>query len=166
MRTVMDLVQRAAAGRCGILICGERGTGREMIARAIHAHGANRNAPFVKVDCSGPDARRHRAAVLRRHQQAIGRAAHPSAAASNVSATQSRLHDAADGILFLENATELPARVQARLVRVLRDREVFVGDGRDPLPLDVRPSRPRSTAPSTRRSTRDGFAQICTSGSR
>ena len=54
MRTVMDLVQRAAAGRCGILICGERGTGREMIARAIHAHGANRNAPFVKVDCAGP----------------------------------------------------------------------------------------------------------------
>ena len=54
MRTVMDLVQRAAPGRCGMLICGERGTGREMIARAIHAHGANRNAPFVKVDCSGP----------------------------------------------------------------------------------------------------------------
>ena len=54
MRLVMDLVQRAAPGRCGMLICGERGTGREMIARAIHAHGANRNAPFVKVDCSGP----------------------------------------------------------------------------------------------------------------
>src|SRR6185369_496815 len=51
----------------------------------------------------------------------------------------SRLHDAAEGILFLENATELPARVQARLVRVLRDREVFVGDSREPVALDVRP---------------------------
>ena len=51
MRLVMDLVQRAASGRCGMLISGERGTGREMIAHAIHLHGTNRNAPFVKVDC-------------------------------------------------------------------------------------------------------------------
>ena len=54
MRLVMDLVQRAAAGRCGILICGERGSGREMIARAIHSHDPNPHASFVKVDCSGP----------------------------------------------------------------------------------------------------------------
>src|SRR5204863_365763 len=39
---------------CGMLICGERGSGREMIARAIHQHGTNRNAPFIKMDCSGP----------------------------------------------------------------------------------------------------------------
>lgn len=51
MRLVMDLVQRAAPGRCGMLICGERGSGREMIARAIHQHGTNRNAPFIKMDC-------------------------------------------------------------------------------------------------------------------
>src|SRR4029453_1099185 len=41
MRIVMDLVQRAAPGRCGMLICGERGSGREMIARAIHLHGVH-----------------------------------------------------------------------------------------------------------------------------
>ena len=50
MRVVMDLVQRAASGRCGVLVSGERGSGREMIARAIHAHSANRNTAFVKVD--------------------------------------------------------------------------------------------------------------------
>ena len=55
MRPVMELVQRAAAGQCGIMICGERGSGREMIARAIHAHSAHRDAPFVTVDCSAPD---------------------------------------------------------------------------------------------------------------
>ena len=51
----------------------------------------------------------------------------------------SSLYESAQGILFLENALELPARVQARLVRVLRDREVFVDDDRNPLALDIRP---------------------------
>jgi DNA-binding NtrC family response regulator len=137
MRVVMDLVQRAASGRCGMLLCGERGTGREMIARAIHAHNVNGYAPFVKVDCSGPPEdlelqlfgmihrRTDASAMERRSLERIGR--------------HSRLIDAVGGILFLENVVELPARVQARLVRVLRDREVFLEEGREPIPLDVRP---------------------------
>ncbi len=138
MRLVMDLVQRAAAGRCGILICGERGTGREMIARAIHAHDPNPSAPFVKVDCAGPTpedielqlfgvlaGRASSAIAERRVLERIG--------------AHCQLLEADGGILFLENVVELPARVQARLVRLLRDREVFLEDGRDPHPLDIRP---------------------------
>jgi DNA-binding NtrC family response regulator len=137
MRQVMDLVQRAAPGRCGILIAGERGTGREMVARAVHAHSANRQAPFVKVDCSGPTpeelelelfgviTRPSTETLERRSLERIAR--------------NSRLYEAADGILFLENVVELPARVQRRLVRVLRDREVFVEDSVDAVALDVRP---------------------------
>ena len=56
MRAVMDLVQRAAAGRCGLLICGERGSGRETIARAIRALGPQRDAPFVVVDGLNTDS--------------------------------------------------------------------------------------------------------------
>lgn len=138
MRAVMDLVQRASAGRCGILICGERGSGREMIARAIHAHGSNRNAPFVKVDCSGPTPEDIELQLFGVINKRSGSGA-PERRSLERLGQQSRLQDAADGILFLENATELPARVQARLVRVLRDREVFVDSGRDPIPLDVRP---------------------------
>jgi two-component system, NtrC family, nitrogen regulation response regulator NtrX len=139
MRIVMDLVQRAAPGRCGMLIVGERGTGREMIARAIHLHGSNRNAPFIKVDCSGPtpdDIEQQLFGILskkpaagppseRRSLERIGR--------------NSRLFDAHGGILFLEHVTELPARAQGRLVRVFRDREVFLEDGREPVALDIRP---------------------------
>lgn len=138
MRLVMDLVQRAASGRCGIVICGERGSGREMIARAIHAHGASRGAPFVKIDCSVPapeelelhlfgavNRRSGAGAPERRSLERLGR--------------HCQIHDAAGGILFLESAVELPARVQARLMRVLRDREVFLDEDRDPTPLDVRP---------------------------
>jgi DNA-binding NtrC family response regulator len=120
-----------------MLLCGERGTGREMIARAIHSYNANSYAPFVKVDCSAPpedlemqlfgalNKRPPAGAPERRSLERIGR--------------HSRLIDAVGGILFLENVVELPARVQARLVRVLRDREVFLEEGREAIPLDVRP---------------------------
>lgn len=137
MRMVLDLAQRASAARCGIVIRGERGTGREMVARAIHSFGA-RTAPFIKVDCSGPTpedielqlfggvARRSGPGSTERPSlERIGR--------------ESRLREAGGGILFLENVVELPARLQARLVRVLRDREVFVDDGREPVQLDLRP---------------------------
>ena len=139
MRLVMDLVQRAAPGRCGMLICGERGTGREMIARAIHLHGVNRNAPFVKVDCSGPtpeDIELQLFGVLAKRPGTSGTLERRSL--EHISRS-SRLAEAAGGILFLENVTEMPARVQGRLVRVLRDREAFVGDGREAISLDIRP---------------------------
>ena len=137
MRLVMDLVQRAAAGRCGILICGERGTGREMIARAIHSHDPNPDAPFVKVDCSGPapeEIELQLFGVLSRR----GASVPPERRSLERIGADCRLRDADGGILFLENVMDLPARAQARLVRVLRDREVFVGDRPEPMALDVR----------------------------
>lgn len=137
MRLVMDLVQRAAAGRCGILICGERGTGREMIARAIHAHDPNPAAPFVKVDCSEPTPEEIElqlfGVLARRSPHSV-----PERRSLERIGSQCRLLDANRGILFLENVVELPARVQARLVRVLRDREVFVDAVPEPVALDVR----------------------------
>jgi DNA-binding NtrC family response regulator len=138
MRLVMDLVQRAAAGRCGILISGERGTGREMIARAIHSHDPSPDAPFVKVECSGPtteDVELQLFGVLATRASQMP----PERRSLERIAEACRLRDADGGILFLENVMDLPARAQARLVRVLRDREVFLGERTDPEPLDVRP---------------------------
>jgi len=51
MRDVAGIVQRVAQSRCGVLIVGESGTGREMVARAIHAHGPRHQQPFVKLLC-------------------------------------------------------------------------------------------------------------------
>ena len=124
MRLVMDLVVRASSARCGITISGERGTGREMIARAILAHGPNPDAPFVKVDCASPTpedielqlfgsvAKKIAGGVDRRTVERLG--------------PDSKVEEASGGILFLENLAEMPARVQARLVRVLRDREATI----------------------------------------
>ena len=54
IREVLALVRRIAASRCNVLVLGERGTGRESVARAIHAQSALRDKPFVKLECS-PD---------------------------------------------------------------------------------------------------------------
>ena len=153
MRGVMDLVQRAAAGRCGILVCGERGTGREMVARAIHAHDPNPDAPFVKVDCSGPtpeDIELHLFGVLTKRSSPAA----PERRSLERIGHQCQLRDAHEGILFLENVVELPARVQARLVRVLRDREALVEDCAEPEALDIRPIA--SVDPSIETAVDDG----------
>jgi two-component system nitrogen regulation response regulator NtrX len=136
MRPVMELVQRAAAGQCGIMICGERGSGREMIARAIHAHSAHRDAPFVVVDCSSPDPEDVEQQLFGMLVKRGGHA--PERRSLERVRKQSRLQDAAGGFLFLEHVAEMPARAQARLVRVLRDREVFSEEARDRIALSVR----------------------------
>ena len=136
MRPVMDLVQRAASGRCGILICGERGSGREMIARAIHAHGPS-TAPFVQVDCAAPVPEEVELELFGVMIKRPGGAA-PERRSLERIRRGSRLHDAVGGVLFLENVSELSARAQARLVRVMRDREVFIEEARHRIPMDVR----------------------------
>lgn len=134
MRHVIEQVDRAAADRCGVLIWGDKGTGRERVARAVQ--GRNPDGPFIKVDCSGSSAddlelslfgvasRRATSSPERRSLERIG--------------SSSQLRKAAGGALYLRDLTELPARLQARLVRILRDREAFIDDGRTPVSLDIR----------------------------
>jgi len=138
MRLVMDLVLRAASAKCGITISGERGTGREMIARAILAHGPDPDAPFVKLDCSSP-------APEDIELQLFGTVAKKWTGGTPERRTLERLgqgskiEEAAGGILFLENLAEMPARVQARLVHVLRDREASIDGRAASMALDLRP---------------------------
>lgn len=136
MRIVMDLVHRAATAQCGLLICGERGTGREMIARAIHLHSPQRDAPFVRVDCSTPVPEDIElqlfGALVRRGGNA------PERRSLERVTRDSRLYEASRGFLFLENVTELSARAQGRLARVMRDREVFSDQGRERVGVTMR----------------------------
>ncbi|OFW11442.1 MAG: hypothetical protein A3H96_00630 [Acidobacteria bacterium RIFCSPLOWO2_02_FULL_67_36] len=89
MRDVLRIVRRVAHSRCGVLILGERGTGRGMVAHAIHAQGSHRDRPFVKIVCGDGDA------------DGLGRLLDG---------------DAAEGVtVYLEDLGELPPDMQARL---------------------------------------------------
>jgi DNA-binding NtrC family response regulator len=136
MRRALEAVEHAAAHTAGVLICGERGSGRAMLAREIHDRSAGAEAPFVRVDCvegTGDDLE----ALLFGTTDA-GRDAPTRGRVERVT-PGSAVAAARGGTLFLAHVAEAPQRMQARLVRVLRDGEVVVGDSPGAVPLHVRP---------------------------
>jgi two-component system, NtrC family, nitrogen regulation response regulator NtrX len=136
MREVSALIARAAAMRAGVLIRGEEGTGREIVARAIHAGRPSPAGAFVKIDCAAMDAEQLDAALFGSMQRSPNGDA--SRGLQRVS-RGSRLYAAHGGTLYLQNVAEAPARAQARLARVLRDREAILSETADVVDLDVRP---------------------------
>ena len=125
MRDAYAAMTRAAAGRGGVLLRGESGTGRRLAAAAIHAASpATRRGQFVAVDFAASDA-------LTIEQTLFGTTPRPDEDALPARGLErvtvsSLLHAAIGGTLFLENIQDASTRVQRRLARVLRDREVAV----------------------------------------
>jgi two-component system nitrogen regulation response regulator NtrX len=137
MREVMAFVARAATMRAGVLIRGEEGTGRQVAARAIHSQQADGGGGFVVVDCAehnGDELDVHLFGQAARRQ----RGDHESKELERVS-RHGRLYEALGGTLYLQNIVEAPTRVQARLARLLRDREILVSETGQPIDFDVRP---------------------------
>jgi DNA-binding NtrC family response regulator len=135
MRDVKAAIGRAATVRAGLMIRGEEGSGRQVVARALHAADTSRTGRFVCVDCetTSPDrlsmdlfgvAPRPEDDLPARGLERIGRT--------------SRLFEAVGGTLYLQNVTEMPTRLQARLARALRDREVVLAETSETVSLDVR----------------------------
>ena len=139
MRDVMVLISRAAAMRAGVMVRGEDGTGRQVVARAIHAAQSD-GAAFVCVDC-----RRFDGDGLEVELFGAIAGARPTRIDSNMGhgfeqiSRHSRLYDAIGGTLYLQNVTEASTRVQARLSRLLRDREAVLRETGATIGFDVRP---------------------------
>jgi len=141
MRDVMALITRAAAMRAGVLIRGEEGTGRQIVARAIHAQRTDDpTGAFVAVNCAAHDAEDLDAELF-------GRSARASAGNGNGDIARglervsrnSRLFESLGGTLYLQSVAEAPTRVQARLAHLLRDREAVLAETGDPVNFDIRP---------------------------
>jgi two-component system nitrogen regulation response regulator NtrX len=136
MRQVMQQISRIAAEGVDVLLSGEPGTGRETIARSIHAESRWSAGPFITVDCAknppqdleellfATSGRGNQAGIERRALERVRQSG--------------RLYQSRGGTLFLQNVIDLPARAQLRLARVLRDREVLVMDGGMRVDLDHR----------------------------
>lgn len=142
MRDVLALISRAATMRAGVIVQGEEGTGRQVAARAIHVQQGGDEKKFVAVDCAAHDGDELDGALFGTPHGPGGakgdRGALDARGLERVSRS-ARLHEALGGTLYLQNIADAPARVQARLARVLRDREAILSETGEAVGFDVRP---------------------------
>ena len=129
VRELVALVDRAAPTEATVLVRGETGTGKELVARRLHERSARRAGPFVALNC---------AALVEGllESELFG---HEKGAFTGADArTDGRIAQAAGGTLFLDEVGELSPALQAKLLRVLSDRTYTRVGGHDVLRLDCR----------------------------
>lgn len=128
-RSLVELARRIARTDVTVLLSGESGTGKEVFARWIHRCSPRREAAFVAINCAAiPEQMLE--AVLFGHER--------GAFTGATQAHAGKFEQAHRGTLLLDEVTEMPLGLQAKLLRVLQEREVERIGGRAPLPLDVR----------------------------
>lgn len=128
-RRLTELARRVAVSDCTVLISGESGTGKEVLARYIHCHSTRSQQPFIAVNCAAiPDNMLE--AMLFGYERGAFTGAH--------SAYPGKFEQAQHGTLLLDEITEMPLGLQAKLLRVLQEREVERLGSRQSIPLDVR----------------------------
>ena len=129
MAAVIRVAEKAAASTIPVLISGESGVGKELIARAIHGTGERRSRPFVAVNC-GAMPENLVESILFGHEKGAFTGATEKHAGKFV--------EADGGTLFLDEVAELPLAAQVKLLRALQENEVEPVGGRKPVKVDVR----------------------------
>ena len=128
-RRLLSMAQRVATTRAPILITGETGTGKELLARYIHEVGGNSRAPFIAINCAAiPEAMLE--SLLFGHEK--------GAFTGAVQASPGKFELAQGGTLLLDEIGEMPLGLQAKLLRVLQEKKVERLGGRREIDLDVR----------------------------
>jgi DNA-binding NtrC family response regulator len=129
MLEIFDLIKKVAYASSNVLIIGESGTGKELIARSIHRQGNRKSGPFVAINCAAIPSElmesemfgHEKGAFTGAHTRAIGKFEHANG-----------------GTLFLDEISALRSDLQAKLLRVLQEREVErIGSNR-PIKVDIR----------------------------
>lgn len=129
MRQIFDLIDKIASKPVNIVIEGETGTGKEMVARTIHEHSSRKDGPFIVFDCSNVDKELMRAELFGHEEGAF------------TGATQRRqgaFEAAHKGTIFLDEIGELDIDLQPKLLRVLEEREIRRLGSPHPTKVDVR----------------------------
>lgn len=128
-RQLLELAARVARSDSTVLISGESGTGKEVLARYIHQQSTRANQPFVAINCAAiPDNMLE--ATLFGHEK--------GAFTGAIAAQAGKFEQADGGTLLLDEISEMPLGLQAKLLRVLQEREVERVGGRKPITLDIR----------------------------
>ncbi|QDX81344.1 sigma-54-dependent Fis family transcriptional regulator [Denitratisoma sp. DHT3] len=128
-REVLLLAARVARTDATVMLTGESGTGKEVFARYIHDQSARAAGPFVAINCAAIPDNLLEATLF----------GHEKGAFTGAQAAQAGKFEQADGgTLLLDEISEMPLALQAKLLRVLQEREVERVGGRKPVPIDIR----------------------------
>ncbi len=129
MQRLFEIIRRAAPSEGRVLVTGENGTGKELVARALHEHSRRRDAPFVKLNCAAVPAELIESELFGHERGAFTGA---------VAARRGKFELAEGGTLFLDEVGDMPAAMQAKVLRVLQEGEFERVGGQQTLRCDVR----------------------------
>ncbi|HZS54193.1 MAG TPA: sigma 54-interacting transcriptional regulator [Bryobacteraceae bacterium] len=129
VRRMLELVERVAPRDTTVLITGESGTGKELIARALHQRSSRRDRPFIAVNCAALSENLFESELFGHEKGAFTGA---------ISLKRGRFELAQGGTIFLDEVGELASSLQAKLLRVLQQREFERVGGTQAHSLDIR----------------------------
>jgi len=129
MLPVLQLVSQVADTRCTVLITGESGTGKELVARSLHVGSGRRDRPFVAVNCAAIPP-----ALVESELFGHAKGAFTGATAARVG----RFAQADGGTIFLDEIGEMEPGVQAKLLRLIQDGQLYPVGQEEPQTIDVR----------------------------
>jgi len=129
MQQIETMVRQVSPADCNVLITGDSGTGKELVARSVHAFSPRANGPFMAFNCG----------ALTESLLANELFGHEKGAYTGAEESRPGLLEMANGgTLFMDEIGEIPQAMQVKLLRVLQEREVIRVGGTRPIPLDVR----------------------------
>ncbi len=129
MLKVCRLVEKVANTNASVLLLGETGTGKEVLARALHSLGDRSEAPFVAINCAAIPENLLESELFGYEKGAFTGATHQ---------TRGKIEYAAKGTLFLDEIGDMPMALQSKLLRFLQERVMERLGGRREIPVDVR----------------------------
>ena len=145
MRKVRELIARVAPTDSTVLICGESGCGKELVAESVHAMSPRAGKPFVAINCAAIPATLIEAELF----------GHERGSFTGATARREGVFERANGgTLLLDEITEMPLDLQSRLLRVLETKRLNRVGGSADLPVDVRVIASTNRLPATLRQTR------------
>ena len=129
MEKIRDLSKTIAESRSTVLISGESGTGKELVARSIHHQSQRCHGPFIKINCAAMPEGLIESELFGHEKGAFTGA---------IKRKLGKFELASGGTLLLDEIGEMPAALQAKLLRVLQEREINKVGGDEPVLVDVR----------------------------
>lgn len=126
---VKQMIQKVAKGDASVLITGETGTGKEFVARSIHQNSPRKNKPFITINCGGIPAELLESELFGHEQGAF---------TSALTSRQGKFEIANGGTIFLDEIGNMPYAMQAKMLRVLQEKEIERVGSNKKMKIDVR----------------------------